>query len=312
VRWIRSTTGYAVAVGGAGMLVPPSAAALPIAPGQLDGQIVLNLPSPMPAPFGTAMAVLVTTKGYFELLPAVPTSLPSVDFSPSVPELLDAASTRFACWHDFDQTATGSGAVTAEFAGNTLYLTWNGVFSYLSTLPNTCQFQLDLTTGDIRLVLQSMAGAATADPLLLGCSAAGFSPDPAAIDFSVAAPFEVRDLALPLRLLPVGWPQLGNLAFAVRTRHIPAIAPFAVVFVGDSAQNLPLSSIGMPGCAALSSANLASGAFAVSQNEGTWPLAIPSSPGLLGLLLHAQSVAFTEANLLGLLASDGLRIEIGN
>lgn len=122
VTWLRTGTGYVVFGGVPGTIVPPTAAAQTVATGQLDGEQGFALSTPMPVPGGTTSLLQVCTKGYIGTAAGNP-----IDYTPDGAQLVAFPATTFACWHDYNQTAAGSGIITFEEIGGIAYATWNGV-----------------------------------------------------------------------------------------------------------------------------------------------------------------------------------------
>lgn len=317
VTWLRTGTGYIVVTSIAGAFVTPGAGAVNVAPGALDGEQTFVLGSAMPGPGGSFTDINVTTKGQIEL---ANTPNGFVDFTPSISELLNSARTQFALWHDYDQTAPGSGLILFEEIGTTTYVTWNGVGSFSAGASlSTFQFQLDRTTGNVTLVIQTMGGFANPDNGILGYSVAGNSPDPGATDFATlggAVNVEDAGALAPLALAANGLPAIGNASFSMTTTNVPNLVPLAIMFFG-TAQLLPpidLTIIGMPGCFAHTNGNLASSSFAVTLPAGTGTLNLPIPPnsGLIGAQISAQTIAFTAQTALNLASSNGLWLTLGN
>jgi hypothetical protein len=314
IQWLRSGNGYVV-LNATGAFVTPTAAAQAVAPGQLDAQAQFTLSSPMPIAGGTTTTINVTTKGLVELSgpPAA-----GVDFSPSVDELLNNPNTCFYCWHDFDQT--GQGGITFEEIAGIAYVTWNNVESFSATGNNTLQFQLDLVSGNVTLVVVS-ATAITAttntDPTVVGYSVGGPSGDPGARNLgSIAGAVALSDQFVPnLGLATVGGlPTLGNSLFAYELSNIPALVPIGFLFFGSSVVNpgLDLTFLGMPGCFGYTNANLVSASVTPLAGVGTLALPIPSSTGLVGVSFSTQGIAFSLVTPLNLISSNGVLTRIGN
>jgi hypothetical protein len=316
ITWLRTPTGYIVLNSIPGSFVTPGGGATNVAPGALDGEQSFVLGSAMPGPGGSITDINVTTKGQIELA-STPNGF--VDFTPSVAELLSSGRTQFALWHDYDQTAVGSGLILFEEIGSTTYVTWNGVGSFSAGASlSTFQFQLDRATGNVSLVILTMGGFANPDNGILGYSVAGPSPDPSATDFAtLAGTVNVEDTSAgTLALAAVGMPTIGNASFALETSNVPNLVPIGIMFFG-TAQVLPpidLTILGMPGCFAHTNGNLASPSFPVSlpAGTGTLNLPIPPSSGLIGAQISAQSLAFSTQTALGLISSNGLWLTIGN
>ncbi|MEO6597817.1 MAG: hypothetical protein ABIP94_23980 [Planctomycetota bacterium] len=309
---LRTGASYTVLNSLPGTIVPPTGGAQTVATGLLDGQQLFTLASPMPVPGGSTTVVNITTKGQIEIGGANGV----IDFTPTAAELLANPRTVFACWHDYNQTSAGSGIITFEEIGGFAYATWSGVHSFSTTTPNTFQFQLNLGTGDVKLVIGQMSGAASIDNIVVGYSYAGASADPGPTDLSSAfGALTVFDDTLPLALRTNGNPSLGNAAFALVTSNVPPLVPIAFVFVGDLQVNpgLNLTFIGMNGCFGYTNANLGSATFPVSPTtwSGSQALPIPNNAMLVGTVLTCQSVAFSLATPLNLVASNGTKLTLG-
>jgi hypothetical protein len=314
VSWLRSGNGYVVTTSIPGTFVAPTAAAVNVATGLLDGSQTFAVSPAMPGPGGAAASITVTTKGQILLTATAPV----IDYTPTPAELLAFADTQFALWHDFDQTDTGSGLILWEQVGTTVYVTWNGVHSFSASTPNTFQFQLDLATGNVTLVIQTMGGFASPDAGVLGFSVGGPSPDPGATDFSaLTGVVTIGDAGTAgLRLAANGQPRIGNATFQLVTSDVPNLVPIGIQFFGTTQVNpgLDLTFLGMPGCFAYTDATLGSVTFPVALPAGTGSvtLPIPNNVALVGTVLTAQSVAFTTATAFGLATSNGLLIVVGN
>ena len=81
LTWLNTGTGYTVVNSIAGTFVPPSAAAVNIAPGLLDGEQAVTLSGPMPVLGGTTSTLQVCTKGYVAAAPGN-----GIDFTPTGPD----------------------------------------------------------------------------------------------------------------------------------------------------------------------------------------------------------------------------------
>ncbi len=316
VSWFRTPNGYSMLTTVAGAFVTPSATAINIAPGMLDAEQVVTLSAPMPVPGGTTSAFNITTKGQVEF---ASTTNGFVDFTPSSGELLDWARTAFHCWHDYDQTDVGSGLILFEEVGGVAYDTWNGVHSFSASVPNTFQFQFDLGSGNVTLVMGAMNGVVNPDAIVVGYSIGGSSFDPGPTDLSALA--GVIDLVdtqpiAGLQLGVTGLPTIGSTTFSLDTSNVPNLVPLGFVFFGDTQVNpgIDLTFLGMPGCFGYTNANLGSATFPVSLPAGTGsvPLAIPNNPVFVGAVLTSQSIAFSLVTPLNLISSNGMRIELGN
>lgn len=313
ITWLRTPLGYQV-VNLPSAFVPPTIAAQSVAAGQLDGEQTFTLSAPMPIPGGTTTAINITTKGQVAL-----SGLPGVlDFTPSVTELLDWPVTAFHCWHDFDQTAVGSGSILFEEAGGFAYATWNAVSSFSSlTGTNTLQWQFNLATGDATLVVSAASGIAdpaNADDTVVGYSIGGVSADPGSTDLgSIPGVVAIADTVNPLALTTNGAPAVGSATFGYEVSNVPGLLPVSFLFFGSVALNpgIPLDAIGMTGCTAWTNGNLGSVSMPVVGGLSTFTLAIPASPGLVGTAFSTMGVAFSLATPANLISSNGNLSTIG-
>ena len=312
ITWLRTGSGYAILNSIPGTFMTPSATAINIAPLMLDGEQVVTLTSAMPVAGGTTTTLNVTTKGQIQV---AATTQGFVDYTPTVAELLNDARTTFALWHDYDQTSVGSGLILFEEVAGVAYVTWNGVNSYFTSLPNTFQFQLDVASGNVTLVIGTMSGFASVDPGILGYSVGGVSPNPGATDFSAMSAATISDVGLAgLDLSANSSPSIGNAGFTLITSNVPPVVPLALQFFGSAVVNpgLDLTFLGMPGCYAYTNADLGSFAFPVVAGQGLFNFGIPNNPALIGASLSTQSVAFTLLTPFNLASSNGLEMVLGN
>jgi len=315
LAWQRTSSGYLASIAPGAALVPPSPAAVPVAPGQLDSAQVFALSSPLPCPGGATAAVCVTTKGQLQFATSAPAT---IDYTPTAPELLAASKTTFALWHDFDQTAAGSGGIWFEELGGVAYATWLGVPGFSAPAPSTFQFQLDLATGDVRLVVVALGSVGAPDPAVVGMSAGGPSIDPGPTDLSaIVGLLPLADVGLRgLRLAAAGLPIVGNASFALATSDAPAAVPLGFVAFGSqpAMPAIDLASLGLPGCYAHHGADLGVFAFplALPAGDGALALPVPAAPALVGAQLVAQSLAFEPLLPGNLATSNGLALRVGN
>ncbi len=309
ITYFRQPDSYLVLGGLPGTWVAPSAGAVVVANFD-DAEEVVTLTGAMPVPGGTTTQLTVCSNGRI----ALGGIGNGVDWAPVAQTFLDFAATTIAAnWHDYDQTATGSGAITFEQVGTTAYVTWNGVYSYFTTSPDSFQYQFDVATGNVTIVYGSF-GLAGGD-CLVGYSYAGPSTaQPIDVSAALATPISVFDNgAQGLGLAANTSPTLGNAAFAMVTTGIPSLVPVGVLFAGDTAvvPGLDLTFLGMPGCFGYTNANLTSVTFAVAGGTGTVALPIPNVNGLIGLSFTCQSLAFSLVTPSNLITSNGLELTVG-
>jgi hypothetical protein len=118
-----------------------------------------------------------------------------------------------------------------------------------------------------------------------------------------------------MALRSVGLPSLGNPAFTLRSSGVPAVSPLAFVGFGTLVVNpgAPLDGIGMAGCSGYT--NLDLGVFTggpVVSGVSDSIVVIPANPALVGAIFSAQALALSAATSLGLAASNGARLDLGN
>jgi hypothetical protein len=313
-RWIRSGSGY-VLLQQPVAYMPPTAGASAVAAGQLDSQQAFTLSAPMPIAGGVTTTLNITTKCQVELS-GTPVG---IDFIPTGAKLLNWPNTAFHCWHDFDQTSLGSGTIKFEEVGGIAYATWDGVHSFSAPQPSTVQWQFEIATGSVSLVVLGTGGinAATVDGSAVGYSVGGNSVAPAPTDLSaLAGAVTIGDAPAvlgPLAMTTAGLPSLGNGLFAYTVSDVPALVPLAFQFFGTTplTPGIDLTVIGMPGCFGYTSSNLATLSGAVIGGTASIPLPIPANSALVGVALTSQAAAFSLSTPLNLITSNGNTATIG-
>jgi hypothetical protein len=312
VTWLRTGSGYIMLTSLPGTFVPPSLSAVNVAPLMLDGEQVMPLSGPMPVPGGTTSSLNVTTKGQIQF---ASTTVGTIDYTPTVAEFLADLRTQFVLWHDYDQTDLGSGLILFEEVGGVAYVTWNGVHSYSSTAASTFQFQFNIATGNVTLVIGTMGGFANPDDGLIGYTLGGASSDPGATDFSaLTGTVSVYDVpALPLALGTNGSPSIGNAGFALLVSDAPVLVPVGIQFFGTAVVNpgLDLTFLGMPGCSAYTNGDLGASTFPMAGPTGSFAFPIPNNNALIGVVLSTQTVMFSLATPFNLVSSNGVALTLG-
>ena len=127
-------------------------------------------------------------------------------------------------------------------------------------------------------------------------------------------PHPAGDVGPGLALTTSGLPSLGSSNFSFDISNVPNVAPFAILFFGDTAApGIDLSIIGMPGCRGYTNANLLSLTVPVALPVGTGSqgLAIPGSAILVGTTITTQAAAFSLQTALGLVTSNGSTFTVG-
>ena len=303
---LRNQGGYTVLDGVPGVFFTPTTGATPVAQGD-DTVTSVTLSLAMPCPGGTTNTLEIGSNGY------VATGANGVAIQPSVATFLNWPNSVFSCWRDLNPLAGGQ--LTFEESAGISYVTYDNVVSYNTTAPNTFQFQFDLATGNVTLLIVTMASSGT--QVLVGYSTGGASADHGSMDLSsaFAAGGTIYDAQLqPLRLTTGGLPYLGTTSYSLEISNIPNVAPLAVLFFGTAQlPGVPLAVIGMAGCSAYTNADAGSVTVAATLPAGTasQPFPIPSNPALAGIALSCQALAFSTSTQLGLVASNGTLMTVG-
>ena len=294
-----------------------------------------NLTIPYPSELGgaTSNEVWVHANGYFSFTGANG-PLPFVPIGPQA-AMNQSSFALFACYHDFNPSEAGSGQVWVEEdlaaqPNPTLYITWDGVESYPAGIanPSTVQAQVDLVSGDVVVVYDSIDGVggsafAGGDDTLVGWSPAGISPPVQESDFAaLGAPGAAGNFAatlpevMPLALSVTGAPLLGNtITFALA--HVPASVNLGATLLSESViAPLPLAPLGAaPGTNAYVSPS-ASLLFPLTQLTPSVSLPLPNNAALIGVEVFGQAFWFqpgsTAGPLVGMIGSNAAGVKLGN
>lgn len=290
-----------------GAYVVPTAAATSLGLGD-DTSTTVTLPGTMPYPGGVTTALEVCSNGFVSAATGNGTG-----YTPNVGLWLNSLAPRWGGWHDYNPGATGSGAVKSEQVGNILYITWDGVYDFGGSTPNTWQLQFDTASGNVTFAWQGMSGGGNGH--LVGYAAGGTSNDVGSIDISAQLPssFGTSPADSNPLTLSSGRPVI-NTTFALTTTNVPAASAFAFTILSFT-QLLPaqeLSAFGMPGCYQHVGFDAVNPALAAG-GTATLNVSVPNNPSLVNVVLTSQSIAFAPGvNLLGALSSNGIRLSIGN
>jgi hypothetical protein len=266
----------------------------------------------MPVAGGTTSSLTICSNGRVALSASTSNG---AGWTPDEQTFLDFPVTTIAAdWHDYNPTLAGSGQIRFEQVGNMAYVTWNGVYSYGTTSPNTFQYQFNVSTGDCTVFYGTFN--AVGNDHLAGYSLGGPSPTSQVVDLSAfGGVISVADVRSDgLKLAASNMPTLGNPAFTLTTSSVPALVPLGFAFFGDTAINpgVSLTFLGMPGCFAYTNANLLSVTFPVAGGSGSVSFPIPNNPTLIGATLTSQSLAFSLDTPAGLISSNGVTFTVGN
>ena len=320
--------GYTASWGG-GTYVAPTGAATVLAVGD-DGEVTRVPSIPLPTPFGAVATLYVHGNGFVSA--ATNNVLTPDNFTPNAAGFLNAPGTAFWSWHDFNAGEIGSGAVKYQEAvvgPNTIaYVTWDSVENYPVVTVNrsTLQFQLNLTTGVVTYVWQSI-DANTTSPYgsahLVGFSPGGTSLDPGGITLATGLPVttspDVLAMTLSASPVPVSNGVLGTVV-TYTTSNMPEYLPTSGVYIGMNILSLgqipgglDLFFLGAPGCNAyVASLDFPQTMVGVSPTQSV-TFTVPTLVAV-GTELYSQSVALITPNSLpngqnafGLTVSNGVR-----
>jgi len=300
--------GY-VALPGITTYVPPSTSATSLVLSD-DSQTTVALTSPFPYVGGTTTAMSVCSNGYV----SVNAAGNGTAYTPAVAAFLNAANTGWWMWHDYNPAIAGSGQVKFEEIGGIAYITWDGVYSYATTVPDTFQMQFDTANGNVHIVWGAMSLAGNG--FLVGYSPGGVSADPGNRDLSATLPatftIDPSDI-LPLTLTGTTRPVTGT-TWSLSVGNIPTTGLIGVdVFgVNDPGIN-DLFFLGAPGCGLRASIDATVG-WAVTGSTHALSLPIPNDPTLINFNLYTTSAVFQvpPVNAFGAITANGIQGAIGN
>ena len=303
IRMVLSGDHYLVQPGGS--FVPPPPTAVDLGLGDED-QVVLSLSQPFPIPGGSTTDLRANSNGFVSDGPS------SLDYNVSLGSWLSTAARCWGAWYDLDASAQGSGRVKRHDAGGTIYVTWDGVFTYAQSAPNTLQLQLEQATGNVTIVFQTMA--LNIYPMIVGAAAGGANSNTTGgRDLSVAVPatFRTGTSELTAPTLSSNSPRLGQTI--TLSSGFPAGSPFGLQLLGLQVLDpgVPLDAIGLTGCRQYASADVLAG-LVPTGGTATYTLPVPANGTLLGLVIATQTAAvMPTANPFGFGMSRGLRLTIG-
>ena len=296
--------------------VPPPASATALTLGD-DTDTPVTLTGTFPYPGGATSTLVVCSNGFVSAGLGNSTS-----YVPDIQEHLNSSQPCWrGAWHDLYPLGA-SGLVKFHQTGSIAYVTWDGVYSYGTTTPETFQMQFDLATGSVHVIWVTISGQG--NDYLVGYAPAGPAIDPGSTDISAALPtaFSIGGLdLLPLTLsaspTPVSTPTAGTVV-TYTTDNMRELAPglcvgITIFSVGAvPAPGLDLGFLGAPGCAALvQSLDMTMAMVGLSTTQSV-TLSIP--PGVpLGSTYHVQSTSLFPPNSLpngqnafGILTSNGI------
>jgi hypothetical protein len=304
MRLVRSGNHYIAQPGGTYVAPSPSAVQLALTD---DSVTTVNLAGILPYPGSGTAALEVCSNGFVSVAAGNGNA-----WTPAAAGWLGSVQARWGCWHDWNPVAPGSGKVKFEQIGMVAYVTWDGVYSYNTTAPNTWQLQFDLNTGNVTYVFQSMV--ASGNGWLVGYAAAAPNTDLGNLDLSAALPGTFRTSAdNAVALASTGTlPQLGT-TLTLTSSNYPASSLLGLQLVGLQRfdPGIDLAILGMPGCLQHASLESLTPVFPVG-GQASYLLPIPNNPSLMGFQLTGQAVAFVNGvNSAGLVTSNGVALTLG-
>lgn len=315
---------------GGGTYVVPSGSAVSLVVGD-DGETNYAPSIPFPTPGGPVSPLYIGANG---IISSAANTATSGDYTPDAPTFLNSAITAFYSWHDYNPAEPGSGAVKyheAVVGPNTIaYVTWDGVENYSTPAavnPSTMQFQLNLTTGAVTIVWQSIDANSTSafgSAHLVGWSPGGPSSDGGSLNLATALPLvtsvlNVNAMSLAAAPAPVSNAVVGTVVTYTST-GMPEYSTGAGIYIGMNVislnqvpAGLDLFFIGAPGCRAyVSTLDFTQAMVGLTSTNSvtiTIPTLVPT-----GTQLYSQSVTLIAPNSLpngqnafGMTLSNGIR-----
>lgn len=243
-----------------------------------------------PHPAGSTNVIGFCSNGYLWLDPLMNVN---ASFDPNVAEFLGAAGPSYGlgprfcpAWVDLNPPAGGQ--CYFEVYYNSVVATWENVPEY-GWSGQVFSFQCELYQ-DGRIVTRYRNMGASSHGMLVGYSRGGNVPDPGNTDLSAAIPFAVGYGPESVLLDSNTTPVIGQ-TFPMEVSHLPANSVLGLSVLGFGSANVPLDPIGMPGCILYQTNDILT-LFPLAGPVTDLPLAIPSSPQVLGYTLRAQVAIF--------------------
>ena len=230
-------------------------------------------------------------------------------FAPVVATFLSNPDKALYAWTDLQPNAAGSGQVWYEESGTVAQITYDGVYGWGTTDPNTVQFVIDTATGDFTISFGALS-INNPEDWLIGYSNGDL--DPGASDLT-AGSFLIPAADTVGLTLDSTVPYLGTI-WSITLDNIDTQSPFAVFAFGDAAVNpgFDLGPIGGPGCSVYSNASLGFYFSGLIGSSSQFNVLLPSQPSLIGAMATLQGAASTSLNAIGFATSNGLSVVVGN
>ncbi len=270
-----------------------------------DTQTTVTLPFVLPYPGGSTNQLRVCSNGF------VSAGDNGTAYVPNVGDLLNGLPRWTAYWRDLNP-GTG-GQVRFDAQATVARLTWDSVYTYGTTTPNTFQVTFH-SSGNVDFVW-SATDRTSSSQVLVGWSNGGGANDPGVSDLS-ALPTAGVGLCTAsyagLQFQASARPVLGT-SIQLVTSNIPSGAPFGSVLLSLT-QSVPaqdLTQFGMPGCYG-HVANGISHLFVLPGSSQAMNFAVPSATAFTGLVVFGQSFVFAPGlTPVGAIASNGLALLLG-
>jgi hypothetical protein len=220
---------------------------------------------------------------------------------------------------DFNPSAGGTVVYDWDATNNQAIVTWNGVYAFGTTSPNTWQIVMSLVgstnPGAVELRWQSFTNNSTTNSgaALVGFTSGNGVPDPGSRDISATVPFTTLPELHALAMSAAPAPTMGS-PTTWTIRNIPATASFSAFvmnFAGVTPPGIDLGFLGAPGCNQLIALGGASTVLLFGTPTVSQTLTIPSGPSWVGFRVYAQGASFVPgANPLGVITSNGVQTTI--
>ncbi|MBK8098331.1 MAG: hypothetical protein IPK26_14570 [Planctomycetes bacterium] len=224
---------------------------------------------------------------------------------------LASVAPRWGHWTDLNPTAGGQ--VKFEQIGSISYVTYDGVFQFGTTTPNTFQLQFNRSNGNVTYAWQTMATTG-AQARLVGYAAATPNNDLGSRDISATLPggFRTGEFNLSPLALVSTLPQLGtNLALTTTNYPGNSTLGIQVLSLTQFDPGIDLTSVGAGGCFRYTGLD-ATNVVIPNAGQSVYNTGIPNNPSLMGLPLKSQTWALAPgANTLGMITSNGVAMVVG-
>ena len=325
VLWTPTVDGYVAnwlpGVASA-LYLPPSGSATTLA--LTDDSTTTFTPSvAAPIPGGTVSTWTISSNG---ILTAAPTSDHGSDLSASLADIASTTQLAWYCWRDYNPAASGSGTVKWEEVGGVLTVTFDGVYEYGTSNPATFQWQVDLATGTVTMVFQSLAVSTNATNLIAGCTLAGDSTTPLSTPLTTSPFVMMPQVQLfPMTLSAAPAPVINpSTQVTFTANNLPEFVPGSGVYLATCFLSVNPNPAGfdlagilttVPGCNAyILSLDLDLGAQVSVTPSASWNVTFSNAFFTPGNVVAAQAVALFDSSIPlpngesgGFLLSNGVR-----